>query len=171
MVLSFRSSIGFWIHPSLIKYSLTYRVTLRYVLFETYSEPCLLLHIQTYIQAYSHPIQTYSAILWYFEAWCNLAYSEPCHIQNSDIFRTWDILNSIKAYSGIFWMMFNTCILRTPPYSELCHIQNFGLGLRHIQNPVYISIFNNDGLITLTFFFFMIIFRTFHWNLKRHDYN
>ena len=37
----------FWIRLSLIKYSLTCRVTSRYVLYDIYSEPCLLPKIQT----------------------------------------------------------------------------------------------------------------------------
>ena len=38
-----RSLTEFWICPSLINHSITCRVISRYVLYETYSEPCLLL--------------------------------------------------------------------------------------------------------------------------------
>ena len=44
---------------------------MRYVLHDTYSEPRLLLQIQTC-----------SAIMAYLELCVTLAYSEPCHIQN-----------------------------------------------------------------------------------------
>ena len=57
--LQFRSFSTFWIHLSLNKYLLTCRMTLHYILDDTYSEPCLLL----LFQAYSHPIETDSAKL------------------------------------------------------------------------------------------------------------
>ena len=41
-VLHLRSLTGFWIRLSLNKYSLTCRVTSPYILYDTYSEPCLL---------------------------------------------------------------------------------------------------------------------------------
>ena len=41
--LHLRSLTGLWIRPSLNKYPLTCRVTSRYILYDTYSEPCLLL--------------------------------------------------------------------------------------------------------------------------------
>ena len=41
-------------------------------------------------------------------------YSKHCHIQNL-----------VKTYSGIFRTLCNARTLRSLPYSELCHIQNF----------------------------------------------
>ena len=52
--LYLRSLTEFWIWPSLKKYSLTWRVTLHYVLYETYSEPCLFLYIQIYSGIFWH---------------------------------------------------------------------------------------------------------------------
>ena len=49
-----------------------------------------------HIQACSCPIKAY------LEPCVTLAYLEPCHIQNPVIFRTQDIQNSVKVYSGIF---------------------------------------------------------------------
>ena len=66
----------------------------------------------------------------YLEPCVTPAYSEPCHTQNPGIFRTRNIIcisqNSVKANSDIFRTLWNACILRTLPYLELCHIQNFG---------------------------------------------
>ena len=66
-----------------------------YVLYDTYSEPCLLLQIQTY-----------SAIMAYLELSVTLAYSEPYHIQNPGILRTQDISRTLSrhilAYSECF---------------------------------------------------------------------
>ena len=121
--LYLRSLTGFWIQQSLNKYSLNFRVTLHYILCETYSEPCLLLLIQTW-EIYI----LFRHIVVYLEPSLTLVYSEPCHIQNPGIFIIqYVFLNSVKAYSGIFRMLCNTCMLRTFWYSELCYIQNVGI--------------------------------------------
>ena len=94
------SLTGFWIGPSLNKYSLTCRVIWRYVLYEMYSESCLLLSIHIYsgiFMSYSD-IQSYCGI---FRTLCNscisttlpqsefrtLPFSELCHIGPEGIFR------------------------------------------------------------------------------------
>ena len=73
-------------------------------------------------------------------------------------------------------------MLRTLPYSGLCHIQNFGhedpmLGpeaysesclFRHIQ--AYPRIFNNDIYNNINFLFFLLLLRTFQRNIKRHAF-
>ena len=119
---------GFWICLSLNKYSLTYRVTSCYVLYDTYSEPCLLSTIQTYSGIITSYSDIFSHIVAYLEPCVALEYSEPCHIQNPGIFRIHDMFkNSVKAYSGIFRMLCNTRMLRTLSYSEHCRIQNFGI--------------------------------------------
>ena len=130
------------------------------------------IHIQNYvyypkfrhIQAYSRPIQIYSAILYHIQN----SYSESWHIQNPKY-----IQNSVKEYSGIFRTLCNARILKTLPYSELWHIQD----LRYIQNSVYLGtfmhIFNNDSYNSINFLFFPLILNTFQRNLKIHvfDYN
>ena len=125
-------------------------MTSHYVLHDTYSEPCLLLKIQTF-QAYSHPVQTYWAI--YLEPCVFLAYSESFHIQNPGIFRTENIFRTlprhILAHILAFW--------------KNCFIQNFDIcrisllrNSRHIQNAVYLGTFRHiqtySIMITLTFF-------------------
>ena len=125
-------------------------------------------------QAYSHPIQTYSAILWHI---LNCVFIqnpaiviESWHFQNLRY-----IQNTVKAYFGIFRKLCNSPIFRTLSYSELCHIQNFGhedpiLGpmaysesclFRHMT---YSSIFNNDSY-KINFLFFTLILHMFF------DYN
>ena len=111
----FRSFIGFWIHPSLNKYSLTCRVTLYYVLYDTYSEPCLLLKIQPELFRHIHIL--FSHIAAYLEPCITLAYSEPSHIRNPCVFRSKNISRTLC----------NARILRTLPYLELRYIQNFGM--------------------------------------------
>ena len=95
-VLHLRHLSRFWIRLSLSKYSLTCRVTSRYVLYHTYSdsEPCQL----SKIQAYSRPIQTYSTIVAYLEPCVTLACSESCHIQNIGIFRIQDIFRTLSRH-------------------------------------------------------------------------
>ena len=45
-----------------------------------------------YIQPYSRPIQPY------YEHGVTLAYSEPCHIQNLDIFRIEDVVKTMSRH-------------------------------------------------------------------------
>ena len=93
--------------------------------------PCAMycmIHIQNpaYYRKFGHS-QAYSCLI--------KTYLEPCvtlAIQNSAVFRILACLESkiyseLKAYSGIFRTLCNTRIKRTLPYSELCHIQNFGI--------------------------------------------
>ena len=95
-----------------------------YILYSTYSEPCLLSQIQTY----SGTFTSYSNIFNHMgtdNPVLTLAYLEPCRIQSPGIFRRQDIFkNSVKTYSGtysgIFRTLCNALILRTTSYSELC---------------------------------------------------
>ena len=84
----------FLIRLSLNKYSLACRVTSRYVLYDTYSEPYY--RKFTHIQAYLRPIQTNSATFW--------------HIQSLAIFRILAYLEP-EIYSelcqGVFWHIQN----------------------------------------------------------------
>ena len=75
----------------------------------------------------------------YLELCVILVYSEPCHIQNPGIFRTWDIFRTpsghILAYSEHFEHyshVENPVIFRTLPYSGFWHIPD----QRYIQNSV-----------------------------------
>ena len=115
---------------SLDKYSLSCRVTLRYVSKQTYSEPCLFLQIQTYSGIFMSYSNIFSHIVAYSEPCITLAYSETCHIQNSGIFRTQDIFRTLSAHIVAYS---EHC--RTLTYAEPCHIQNLG----NIQNPRYIQ--------------------------------
>ena len=77
-VLYLRSLTGFQIHPSLSKYSLTCGVISCFVLYEAYSERCLLL----YIQIYSGIFPSYSDLFSYI-----VAYLKPCLILVHSEFR------------------------------------------------------------------------------------
>ena len=114
--LHLRSLTKFWIRRSLNKYSLT----LRYVLYDKYSQLCLLSNIQTYsdiITSYSNII---SHIVAYLEPCVTLAYSDTCHIQNPGIFRTQDKFRTLLRHI----LTYSECYI-TLAYSEPCHIQNF----------------------------------------------
>ena len=73
-------------------------------------------------------------------------------------------------------MLCNARILRTLPYSVLCHIQKFAnLGpetyaksclFRHFQT--YLSIFNNGSYNNINFLLFTLILHSFQRSLKRH---
>ena len=135
---------------------------MHYVLHDTYSEPCLLLKIQTYSGIFTSCSDMFSHIVACLEPCVILAYSEPFHIHNSDIFRTQDIFRTlprlILAYSV-------GCVMLA--FWKTCFIQNFDIfrivalrNLRHIQNPVYLGTFSHiqtySIMIRLTFshFFF-----------------
>ena len=146
-------------------------------MYGTYSEPCLLSYIQTYSGIFTSNAGIFSYIMVYSEHCITLKYSEPCHIQNSGIYSTRDILRSlsrhIMAYS-------ERCV--TLEYSEPCHIQIFGIFrilaylrpdaysefrlFRHIH--AYSGMFNNDSYNNINFLFSLLILRTFRRNLKRH---
>ena len=170
-----RSWTGFWMSLSLNKYSLTCKVASRYVLHDTYSKPCLLLQIQRYSGIITPYSDIFSHLVAYLEPCVSLAYSEPCYIQNSDIFRTQDIFRTlsrdIPAYSprGVtlgYWehrhiqdfaMLRILTYLRPEAYTESCLYRNIQ------AYPVMIVI------ITLTFFFFFtFILYSFQRNFKKN---
>ena len=115
-----------------------------------------------HIQAYSRPIQTYSAILWcgMFRTLCN-----SCIFRTLPYSESWHIKNPRQIYSelcrGIFWHIQNT-VLRSHienssifvalPYSEFWHIQD----PRHIQNHVYIGTFRNILAYSCTHWHFRV---------------
>ena len=132
---------------------------------DTYSEPCLLLKIQTYSDIVTSCSNIFSHIVVYLEPCVIFTYSEPLHIYNSGIFRTQDIFRTLSkpilAYSV-------SCV--TLAFWKTCFIQNFVIfristlrNSRHIKNPVYLGtsrhIQTYSIMITLTFFFiFFILF-------------
>ena len=69
-----------------------------------------------------------NCILW--DIFRTLPYSESLHIQNSSY-----IQNFVKAYSGIFWMLCNACIVQNP---VIFRTLTLFIG-------VYSCIFNNDN--------------------------
>ena len=83
---------------SLSKYSLTFRVTKHYVLHDTYSEPCLVLKIQTYSGIFTSCSDIFSHIVAYLEPCVIIAYSEPFHVQNPGIFRIQDIFRTLSKH-------------------------------------------------------------------------
>ena len=68
----------------------------------------------------------------------------PCNSESWHIWNPRYIQNSVKVYSGVFRMLCNACILKTLPYSELCHIQK---GLEAYSNPC--QTFNTEDLTKL----------------------
>ena len=118
-------------------------------------------------------LNIFNHIVVYSEFCVTLAYREPCHIQNSGILRIQDVF---KTLSTDILAYAERCVTFT--YWELGLIQDFSifrslayLGLeaysesclfRHMQ--AYIMIVT----ITLTFFFFTLIWHTFQQNLKMH---
>ena len=99
--LYFRSLAGFWIRPSLNKYSFTRRVISRCVFYKAYSKLCLLSWIQTYSGILTPYLDIFSHVLAYLEPCVTLAY-----IQNPAIFRILAYLEP-QIYSelcqSIFW--------------------------------------------------------------------
>ena len=81
----------FWIWPPFNKYLLICRVTSRYVLYETYSESCLLSQIQTYSGIFTSYSDTFNHIVTYLELCVTLAYSESAISQSieTDSQETW----------------------------------------------------------------------------------
>ena len=96
--------------------SLTCRVTSCYVLYDTYSELCLLSKIQTCSGIFTFYSNIFSYIVTYLEPCVTLADSERCDIQNLGIFRTRDIFRYIQEYSGTFRILSNARILSTLTY-------------------------------------------------------
>ena len=112
-----------------------------------------------HIQAYSRFIKTFSHVVAYLEPCVTLVYSEPYHIQNPGIFRTYKIYSELCQ--GIFRTLCNARILRTMPFTGLSHIRCLAyLGpkvysescfYRHIQ--AYSGIFDNDSYNNINFLF------------------
>ena len=125
--LCLRSLAGFWICPSLNKYSLNCRKP-HPLCCMRHTQNLVSYHEFRHIQAYLCPIQTSSVILLHIQNPCNsntfrpLPYSESWHVWNTRY-----IQNSVKAYSSILRMLCNSCILITLPYLELCHIQAYSI--------------------------------------------
>ena len=78
----------------------------------------LLLLIQTYSGIFTSYSDISSHIVAYLEPCVTLAYSEPCHIQNPVIFRTWDIFRTLSRHILAY-------LERWVTYWEPCHIQHF----------------------------------------------
>ena len=120
----------------LSKYSLTFKKTLHYVLHDTYSEPCLLLKLQTYSGIFTSCSDTFSHIE---------PYLEPCeflHIQNPDIFRSQVIFRTLSKHILAYSV---ACL--TLAFWKTCFTQNFIFRIsalrnfRHSQNPAYLGTF------------------------------
>ena len=122
-------------------------------------------------------IQPYCHIAAYLELCVTLVYSEPCHVQNPGIFRTYDTFRTLSrhilAYS-------EQCV--TIAYWEPCHIQNFAifrnltcLGLESYSESCYIGTFRHIQaysmmivITTLTLLFVTLVLHTFQRNKKKH---
>ena len=107
--------------------------------FETHIEKPVNYRKFRHIQVYSRHIQIYSTMLSHIlnlvsYIFRTLSYSEFWHIKNPRY-----IQNSVKAYSGIFWTLYNTRKLRALPCSEFWLIYD----LSHIYNSVYLGIFRH----------------------------
>ena len=125
---------------------------------DTYSEPCLLLKIQTYSDIVTSCSNIFSHIVVYLEPCVIFPYSEPLHIYNSGIFRTQDIFRTLSkpilAYSV-------SCV--TLAFWKTCFIQNFVIFRISTLRNSYSNILNNDNIN-----FFLHFFHTFQRDLKRH---
>ena len=116
----------------------------------------------------------FSHIVTYLEPCATPVYSEPCHIQNPDIFRIQDVFGILSRYilayiercvMLAYWKpcyIQNNCIfrilayLRLKAYSEPCLF-------RHIS-----GIFYNDSYNNINFLFLISVLLSFQRNLKRH---
>ena len=118
--LHLRSLTVFWIHQSFNKDSKSDLA----LLYDKYSEPCLLSKIQTYSGLFTFYLRlfTFSHIVAYLEPCVTLAYSEPCHIQNPGIFRTQDIFRTLSRHI----LAYSECCV-TLAYWVPWHIQNVGI--------------------------------------------
>ena len=140
---------------------------------DTYSEPCLLLKIQTYSGIFTPCSDIFSHIAAYLKPFVILAYSEHFHIQNPGIFRTQDMFRTLSRHILAYSV---GCV--TLAFWKTCFIQNFAIfrisalrNSRHIQNPVYLGTFRHIQTysIMITFFLHFIFFiYTFQRDLKRH---
>ena len=102
--LNLRSLTGFRIRLSLNKCLLTCRVTLRYLLYDTCSELSIIVnsdifsHIHVLLDIFSHIHVLYRNIQPYYQHGVTLAYSEPRHIQNPDLFRIEDVVKTMSRH-------------------------------------------------------------------------
>ena len=67
-----------------------------------------------------HLSDMFSHIVVCLETCVTLAYSEPCHVQNFSIFKTWNIFRTLSRHILVYsehWL--------TLAYRKSCHIQNF----------------------------------------------
>ena len=120
-VLYLRSLTGFWICPSLYKYSLTCKVILHCVSYETYPELC---HIQNSdIFKARNMFRIMSRHI--------LAYSERC--VTLAIFKT-------LLYSG-FWHIYDRRHIQNPVYLDILrHIQAYSIMIVIITLPFFFSL-------------------------------
>ena len=100
--------------PSLNKYSLTCKVTARYVLYETYPEPCL--------GKFHNLIKIFSHIVAYLEPCITVTCSKSCLIQNPGIFKTWDTFRTLSKHALAYSE--HCATLAT---WELFHTENFAI--------------------------------------------
>ena len=120
--LHLRSSTGFWIRLSLNKYSLTCNsltcilLCIVWYIFRTLSITYYLLSI------FLLPHVLFRHIVAYLEPCMTLAYSEPCNIQNPDIFRIQDMFRILSRHILVHS---KRCVMLA--YREPCHIQNFAI--------------------------------------------
>ena len=133
MAFYLRSLTGFWILPSLNKYSLNVERTrtiyfMRHIqntdVFRTLST-IVNSDIFRHIHVLFRHIQQYCGIFRILFDSCTfrtLPYPKYWHIYNLRC-----IQNSVKVYSGMLRTLCNARLLRNVPYSELCHIQNFAI--------------------------------------------
>ena len=112
----------------------------------------------------------FSPIVAYLEPCVTLTYSEPCHIQNSSIFRTQDIFRTQSRHI----LAYSECYVTLACW-EPCHIQNFAIFrilahvgpkaysesclYKHIQ--AYSGIFSNDSYNNINFLFFYLFNLTY----------
>ena len=110
------------------------------MLYDTYSESCLLSKIQAYSGIFTSYSDIFSHIATYLEPcvtlgiFRNLPYSESWHTYNPRY-----IQNSVKEYSDIFRTLCNACIFRIMFYSKFWHSED----PRYIQNPVDLGTFRH----------------------------
>ena len=71
------------------------------------------LDIFRHIHVLFRHIQSYCGI---FTALLTFAYSEPYHVQDPGVFRTWYIFRILSRHNLAYWALRNSRILRTLPY-------------------------------------------------------
>ena len=130
-------------------------MTSHYVLHDTFSEPCLLLKIETYSGIFPSCSDIFSHIVAYLEPCAILAYSGPVHIQNPGIFRAQDIFRTLPRHILAYSV---DCV--TLAFWKTCFIQNFAIfrifGIEKLEVYSESCLFRHvqtySVMITLTFF-------------------